>query len=105
MPKADNASPMDEDLSEVFQLIVEDERKRRYLKEVGDWLVEEYFELRQASWTIYKFHAFLLFKFLSTLRGKFARINSPLFENRADFLAFFSTNYASVGCCEMVSQG
>ena len=27
----------------------EDERRRRYLKEVGDWLVEEYFELRQAS--------------------------------------------------------
>ncbi|OYV14915.1 MAG: hypothetical protein CG440_204, partial [Methanosaeta sp. NSM2] len=31
------------------QIIAEDERKRRYLKEVGDWLVEEYFELRQAS--------------------------------------------------------
>lgn len=41
---------MDEDLSEIFQLIAEDERKRRYLKEVGDWLVEEYYELRQASW-------------------------------------------------------
>ncbi|MDD4653307.1 MAG: hypothetical protein PHQ34_13890 [Methanothrix sp.] len=40
---------MEEDISEVFQLIVEDEHKRRYLKEVGDWLVEEYFELRQAS--------------------------------------------------------
>ena len=45
----DNNCPMDEDLSEVFQLIAEDERRRRYLKEVGDWLVEEYFELRQAS--------------------------------------------------------
>jgi hypothetical protein len=42
-------TPMDEDLSEVFQLIAEDERRRRYLKEVGDWLIEEYFELHQAS--------------------------------------------------------
>lgn len=41
---------MDEDLSDVFQLIAEDERKRRYLKEIGDWLIEEYFELHQASW-------------------------------------------------------
>jgi len=40
---------MDEDLSDVFQIIAEDERRRRYLKEVGDWLVDEYFELRQAS--------------------------------------------------------
>lgn len=40
---------MDEDLSEVFQLILEDERRRKYLKEIGDWLVEEYFELNQAS--------------------------------------------------------
>lgn len=40
---------MDEDLSEVFQLIAEDERKRRYLKEIGDWLIEEYFEPNQAS--------------------------------------------------------
>ncbi len=40
---------MDEDLSEVFQLIAEDERRRRYLKEIGDWLIEEYFELHQAS--------------------------------------------------------
>ena len=43
---------MDEDLSEIFQLIAEDERKRRYLKDVGDWLVEEYYEFRQASWGI-----------------------------------------------------
>ena len=49
MRPADNTSIMDEDLSEVFQLIAEDERRRRYLKEVGDWLIEEYFELRQAS--------------------------------------------------------
>ena len=41
---------MDEDLSDIFQIIAEDERRRRYLKEVGDWLVDEYFELRQASW-------------------------------------------------------
>jgi hypothetical protein len=40
---------MDEDLSEVFQLILEDERRRRYLREIEDWLVEEYFELNQAS--------------------------------------------------------
>lgn len=40
---------VDEDLSEVFQLIVEDERRRRYLKEIGDWLIEEHFELNQAS--------------------------------------------------------
>ena len=40
---------MDEDLSEVFQLIVEDERRRKYLKEIGNWLIEEYFELHQAS--------------------------------------------------------
>ncbi|MFB3763698.1 MAG: hypothetical protein ACE14P_00450 [Methanotrichaceae archaeon] len=40
---------VDGDLSEVFQLIVEDERRRRYLKEIGDWLVEEQFELNQAS--------------------------------------------------------
>lgn len=40
---------MDEDLCEVFQLIAEDERRRRYLKEIGDWLIEEYFELNQAS--------------------------------------------------------
>ncbi len=49
MSQADNYTPMDEDLSEVFQLIAEDERRRRYLKEVGDWLIEEYFELHQAS--------------------------------------------------------
>ncbi len=40
---------VDGDLSEVFQLIVEDERRRRYLKEIGDWLIEEQFELHQAS--------------------------------------------------------
>jgi hypothetical protein len=40
---------MDEDLSEVFQLIAEDERRRRYLKEVGDCLIDEYLELHQAS--------------------------------------------------------
>jgi len=28
---------------------VEDERRRKYLKEIGDWLVEEYFEPHQAS--------------------------------------------------------
>ncbi len=44
-----NHSLMDEDLSEVFQMIAEDERRRRYLKEIGDWLIEEYFELHQAS--------------------------------------------------------
>ncbi|OPY54855.1 MAG: hypothetical protein A4E48_00195 [Methanosaeta sp. PtaU1.Bin060] len=44
-----NETAMDEDLSEVFQMIAEDERRRRYLKEIGDWLVEEYFELHQAS--------------------------------------------------------
>lgn len=42
-------SPMDENISEVFQLIAEDERRRRYLKEVGDWLIDEYFEPHQAS--------------------------------------------------------
>jgi len=41
MRPADNTFAMDEDLSEVFQLIAEDERRRRYLKEVGDWLVAE----------------------------------------------------------------
>lgn len=40
---------MYEDLSEVFQSIIEDERRRRYLKEIGDWIVDEYFELHQAS--------------------------------------------------------
>ena len=44
-----NDATMDEDLSEVFQMIAEDERRRRYLKEIGDWLIEEYFELHQAS--------------------------------------------------------
>jgi len=61
MRPADNTFTMDEDLSEVFQLIAEDERRRRYLKEVGDWLVEEYFELRQASWTFCYFMVFHLF--------------------------------------------
>jgi hypothetical protein len=41
--------PMDEDLFEVFQLMAEDERRRRYLKEIGDWLIEEHYELHQAS--------------------------------------------------------
>ena len=41
---------MDEDLFEVFQLMAEDERRRRYLKEIGDWLIEEHYELHQASW-------------------------------------------------------
>ena len=40
---------MNDDLSEVFQLIAEDERRRRYLKEIGEWLIEEEFELHQAS--------------------------------------------------------
>jgi hypothetical protein len=40
---------MDDGLTEVFQIMAEDERRRRYLKEIGDWLVEEYFELNQAS--------------------------------------------------------
>jgi len=41
--------PMDEDLFDVFCLMAEDERKRRYLKEIGGWLIEEHFELHQAS--------------------------------------------------------
>jgi hypothetical protein len=49
MSPADMLKSMDEDLSEVFQMIAEDERRRKYLKEIGDWLVEEYFELHQAS--------------------------------------------------------
>jgi hypothetical protein len=40
---------MEDDLSEVFELMAEDERKRRYLKEIGDWLIEEYFVPNQAS--------------------------------------------------------
>ena len=52
MQNTDNEALMDEDLSDVFQLIAEDERKRRYLKEIGDWLIEEYFELHQASWNL-----------------------------------------------------
>jgi hypothetical protein len=40
---------MDEDLFEVFQLMAEDDRRRRYLKEIGSWLIEEEFELHQAS--------------------------------------------------------
>jgi glutaredoxin-related protein len=43
------AATMDEDLSELYENILEDERRRRYLKEISDWLVEEYFEPRQAS--------------------------------------------------------
>ncbi|MDM7935412.1 MAG: hypothetical protein QUS08_08510 [Methanothrix sp.] len=40
---------MDEDLFEVFQQIAEEERRRRYLKEVEGWLIDEYFEVHQAS--------------------------------------------------------
>jgi hypothetical protein len=40
---------MYEDLSEIYQAALEDERKRKYMKEIGDWLVEEYFEPYQAS--------------------------------------------------------
>jgi hypothetical protein len=40
---------MYEDISEVFQSIIEDERRRKYLKEIGDWIVDEYFEPHQAS--------------------------------------------------------
>jgi hypothetical protein len=40
---------MYEDLSEIYQTALEDERKRKYMKEIGDWLVEEYFEPYQAS--------------------------------------------------------
>jgi hypothetical protein len=40
---------MYEDLSEIFQTIIEDERRRRYLKEIGDWIIDEYFEIDQAS--------------------------------------------------------
>jgi len=40
---------MYEDLSEIYQAALEDERKRKYMKEIGDWLVEEYFEPNQAS--------------------------------------------------------
>jgi len=42
---------MYEDLSEIYQAVLEDEQKRKYLKEIGDWLIEEYFEPYQASWT------------------------------------------------------
>ena len=49
MPLGTYVTLMDEDLSEVFQLILEDERRRKYLKEIGDWLIEEYFEPNQAS--------------------------------------------------------
>ncbi len=41
--------PMDEDLFDVFQLMAEDERRRRYLKEISDWLIEERYELHQGS--------------------------------------------------------
>jgi len=40
---------MDEDLPAIFELVVEDERRRRYLKEIGGWLIEEEFEPNQAS--------------------------------------------------------
>lgn len=38
-----------DDLPEIYQAILEDERRRRYLKEFGDWLVDEYYEPNQAS--------------------------------------------------------
>jgi len=40
---------MYEDLSEIYQAVSEDERRRKYLREIGDWLVEEFFEPYQAS--------------------------------------------------------
>jgi len=40
---------MSEDIFEIYQAIVEDEQRRKYLKEIGDWLVEEYYEPHQAS--------------------------------------------------------
>ena len=40
---------MYEELSEIYLAALEDERKRKYLKDIGDWLVEEYFEPYQAS--------------------------------------------------------
>jgi hypothetical protein len=40
---------MDEDLSAIFELVVEEERRRRYLKEFGGWLIDEEFEPNQAS--------------------------------------------------------
>lgn len=40
---------MNEEISELFQAIVEDDRKRKDLKEISGWLVEEYFEPHQAS--------------------------------------------------------
>jgi len=46
---ADLVAYMYEDLSEIYQAVLEDEQKRKYLKEIGDWLVEEYFEPYQAS--------------------------------------------------------
>jgi len=40
---------LNDDLPEIYQAILEDERRKRYLKEIGDWLVEEYYEPNQAS--------------------------------------------------------
>ena len=40
---------MDEELIEIFQAFLEDERRRKNLKEISGWLVEEYFEPNQAS--------------------------------------------------------
>ncbi|MHC1632019.1 MAG: hypothetical protein ACXQT4_07045 [Methanotrichaceae archaeon] len=40
---------MYEELFEVYQAILEDEQKRKYLKEIGDWLIEELSEPYQAS--------------------------------------------------------
>ncbi|HOT06888.1 MAG: hypothetical protein A4E45_00077 [Methanosaeta sp. PtaB.Bin039] len=40
---------LSDDLPEICQAIMEDERRRRYLKEIEGWLVEEYFEPNQAS--------------------------------------------------------
>ncbi|MEA2046508.1 MAG: hypothetical protein U9N48_08350 [Euryarchaeota archaeon] len=40
---------MYEELSEIYEAVLEDERRRKYLKDISDWLVEEYFEPYQAS--------------------------------------------------------
>jgi hypothetical protein len=40
---------LDEDLPLIFQAMQEDERRKRYLREIGDWLVDEYFEPNIAS--------------------------------------------------------
>ena len=40
---------MYEELSEIYEAVLEDERRRKYLKDISDGLVEEYFEPYQAS--------------------------------------------------------